>query len=582
MTRRASILAYCLVIALGLLGLQSWDIAVGRVEKRVIAEVEERTGLLLSGMQRAEIALLPLPRISLVDVGFTHTEAGLTGSAARIKARARLLPLLVGRISFDRIDLVAPQIAVEIPEGEPGLGDWLQRPLAGLEHLRHQSRIAIAGGSVFLRRQGAIESILRDVNLFVGARETGQPLDLSGSLTWRGVPTEVALIWPMAAGRGRVMLSANATPMKLRFEGTRSSPQDGVITGQTTLSAPSLPDLLAWFGEQPRLAAATGALSLTADTVVKPHEVSLGTVSIGLDGDRLDGALKLSDAGGRLALAGTLAGAELDLGRLLGRLPLRAVTTADTAPLAFDAWTAQDIDLRISVDTARLNGARLSDVATYLLVKKGRFETGLLRASAYGGTAKGRFLASATPAGVDIKLQGVLDRINLGQFAGDAQPLRLGGTGNLQFALDGIGNTTEQLLSSLSGKASLALRQGEIGGIALAELLRRSEAGPLAALRSDWRHGKTAFDTASLQLGIVNGIAAVTEGVLTAPAYRATLAGQIALPTRRIDMGLQLVSANGGQFLPFTLRGELDNPTLDLDSEALTRRAFTLPTNLSR
>ena len=57
----------------------------------------------------------------------------------------------------------------------------------------------------------------------------------------------------------------------------------------------------------------------------------------------------------------------------------------------------------------RLNGARLSDVATYLLVKKGRFETGLLRASAYGGTAKGRFLASATPAGVDIKLQGVLD-----------------------------------------------------------------------------------------------------------------------------------------------------------------------------
>ena len=79
-----------------------------------------------------------------------------------------------------------------------------------------------------------------------------------------------------------------------------------------------------------------------------------------------------------------------------------------------------------------------------------------------------------------------------------------------------------------------------------------------------------------------HGIAAVTEGTLAAPAYRATLAGQISLSTRWVDMGLQLISANGAQLLPFTLRGLLDNPALDLDSEALARRASTFPTNLLR
>jgi hypothetical protein len=56
MTRRASILAYCLIIALVLLGLQSWSIAVGRVEQHVISAIEQRTGLVVTARERAEIA----------------------------------------------------------------------------------------------------------------------------------------------------------------------------------------------------------------------------------------------------------------------------------------------------------------------------------------------------------------------------------------------------------------------------------------------------------------------------------------------------------------------------------------------
>ncbi|CAM5180101.1 putative protein involved in outer membrane biogenesis OS=Bosea thiooxidans OX=53254 GN=ARD30_22425 PE=4 SV=1 [Bosea thiooxidans] len=138
-----------------------------------------------------------------------------------------------------------------------------------------------------------------------------------------------------------------------------------MISGLLALSTPSVPQLLGWFGEDSRLAAALGALTLSADMQLKPHEASFNNVVASLDGERLDGVLKLSDNAGRFALSGTLAGAALDLGRLIDRLPVPKVDAADPSPLDLEAWTAREIDLRVSVDAARLKGARLTDVATW-------------------------------------------------------------------------------------------------------------------------------------------------------------------------------------------------------------------------
>lgn len=584
MTRRASIFAYSLVLALGLLGLQSWSIAVGHVEQRVIAAIEERTGLVVSELERAEIALLPLPRISLSHVVFSQRDGVLAGKAVRVRARARLLPLLAGRFSFDRIDLVAPQIDIAVPAGSETLSDWLASPLRWLETLRSQSRIVVTAGSIFLRTGGAIQSVLRDVNLTIDERAPDQPLALAGGFNWRGVPTEVSLLWPMAAAGNKTVLSVSSALMKLRFDGMRSgSGDEAVINGEIALSTPSLPELLGWFGQQPRLAAAIGALTLAADAQIKPREVSLSNATASLDGDRLVGAIKLGDAGGRLSVSGTLAGAALDLGRLVARLQLPSLDNAADTPLAFDAWTAQDIDLRVSVDAARAGGARLADVATYLLVKKGRFEAGLLRAGAYGGSAKGRLLAFAAPGGIDVKIQAGLDKVNFGQAAADLPSLRLSGTGGMQLNLDGVGRTLDEVLASFNGKASLALRQGELGGIGFADLLRRAERSPATALR-DWRQGRTPFESATAQAGIANGLLVLTEAQMAGANYRLTLAGSASLPTRQLDMTALLSPVSGPLRLPFTLKGPVDNPELEPEPRALLQPtgATEAPSPLTR
>lgn len=571
MTRRASILAYSLVLVLGLLGLQSWSIAVARVEKRVIAAIEARTGLVVHELDRAEIALLPLPRISLSQVAFSRRDGQVSGRALRIKARARLLPLFAGRIDFDRVDLVAPQIDVAVAAESDGLADWVAAPLDDLQSLRGQSRIVITAGSVFVRAQGAIRTILRDVNLILDERQAQASLAVSGSLNWRGVATEVNLLWPLAGGHGRTALSLNGPLLKLQFEGTRSSSAEPTTNGQLTLSTPSLPELLGWFGEAPRLASAVGALSLSADARIRPHDTALGNVVARLDGDRLDGALNLAMAAGRPSVSGTLAGAELDLGRLIARLDAAMPDVSGAPALPFDAWTSEDIDLRVSADAVRLNGAKLNDVATYLLVKKGRFETGILRGNAYGGSAKGRFLAVTTPGGIDVKLVAGLDKINFGQAGADLPQLaRLSGTGNLQLSLDGLGRSMSEVLSSLSGKATLALRQGELAGFAFGDLMRRSERNPGLALR-DWRQGRTAFETVNANATIANGILTLSDTQMAGAGYRLTLVGTASLPERELDMAALLQPAAGALRLPFSLRGPIEAPTLELEAESMLR-----------
>ncbi|MGX1742081.1 AsmA family protein [Bosea sp. NPDC055353] len=585
MTRRAAIIAFSLVVAIGLLGSRSWDVALGRVQRAAVSAIEERTGFVVKAIERAEIALLPLPRISLSQVAFSQRDGALSGEAVRVKAQLRLLPLLGGRISFDRVDLIAPRIDVAVPAGSDGVTEWLSTPLAEFERLQSQSKIVVRSGSVFLRANGAIQSVVRDLDLVIDERSLNEPLALSGSLNWRGVPTEVSLLWPMVGGSAKTALSATSSLLKLRFEGTRSGPGAPVINGLLALSTPSLPGLFGWFGEESRLASALGSVAVSADIQVKPREVSFNNAIVSLDGERLDGAIKLAEVGGRFALSGTLAGATLDLGRLVDRLPVPAVDAADTAPLDLDAWTARDIDLRISVDAVRLKGAKLTDVATYLLVKKGRFETGLLRAGAYGGSVKSRLLAVGVPAGVDVKLQAGLDKVNIGQAASDLPQLaRLSGTGGLQLTLDGVGRSFDELLGSLTGRVNLAARQGEIGGVAFGELLRRAERSPAQALR-DWRQGKTPFETISANAGIAGGLLALTEAQMNGSNYRFNLAGSASLRTRTLDMTALLTSPNGNLKLPFRLKGPIDAPAFDIEAEAFLSPAggaSVVPTLLTR
>lgn len=574
MKRRSLVLTGLVLLALGLVGVQSWSIAVERIQQRVVALIEARTGLTVSAIERAEIALLPLPRISLSSVSFNHGET-LSGKALRVRARARLLPLIAGRMDFARIDFTAPEISVAATGSGDNLSDWLTPPLTQLSRLQDQGKIVVTGGSVFIRSGGVIQTVLRNVNLVADGRLSQEPLLMSGTMNWRGAPIDFGLVWPTARSAGHLALNVTAPALKLAFDGNRSGDAEAVVNGSVSLSTRSLPELLDWFGERSRVASSIGALSLTGDAQIKPNDISLTNLIADLDGEKLVGAVKLGLAGSRSSLSGTLAGAQLDLGRLYRGLAIAVPSAEEVAALPFADWTSQDVDLRISVDAARAFGLKLGDVATYLMVKQGRFEAGLLRANAYGGSARGRLLAVSAPNGIDVKFQAALDKVNFSEMSSDLPSLsRFGGTGNAQLALDGVGRSASEIVASASGKGSVTLRQGEIEGFAFAELLRRLERNPALALR-DWRKGKSAFATAQANVSIANGVATLSETQMTGAAYRLGVTGDVALPTGQIDISAQLSGTGGNLSLPFTLRGDWLAPELSLESGAASRPGGT-------
>ncbi|MCP4560225.1 MAG: AsmA-like C-terminal region-containing protein [Bosea sp.] len=556
MSRRALLIGLAVAALLLTLGLRSWNLALSQVERSVVAGIETRTGLKVTGMRRAEIAILPLPRISLSDVSFVDPQGVLSGKAARLRARARLLPLIGGQLDFDRIDLVAPEIDVAASDSGGSYALWLDRILGYLARLDSQTRLVLNSGSVMMRSDSTVLTTLRDVNLLIEERTAQAPVALAGSFTWRGEATKVDILWPVAGERARTAFSLGSRLMNLRLNGTRSAAQ-GTTSGQVEFSTKSLSDALAWIGPRPRIASLVRQVELTAQAQISPGSAALDSVVAMVDGDQLEGALKLDGAMPNWALSGTLAGAEFDLGRLLRQaepqMPAGSGETADT-PLEFDGWTTNDVDLRLSLDSARIGAARFGDLAAQLLIRKGRFEASLLRASAYGGSARARILATPVTAGADVKLQLGLEKVNLALVADDLPALaRLSGTATGQLAFDGVGSSLEQVVSSLTGRAGLTIRQGEFRGIAFPDLLRKAEKPPTSA--RDWRQGKSAFETLQLSALANLGVLYVTDTQIAGSGYNVVLNGTADLTRRWLDLNGALSSTTTSARVPFELRG---------------------------
>jgi AsmA protein len=556
MSRRALILGLAAAALLLTLGLQPWNLALSHVERSVVAGIEARTGLKVTGLRRAEIAILPLPRISLSDVSFADPQGVLSGRAARLRARARLLPLIGGKLDFDRIDLVAPEVDVAADSSDGSYASWLDRVLGYLARLDGQTRLVLTSGSVMMRSESTVLTTLRDVNLLIEERAARAPVALAGSFTWRGEATKVDILWPVAGERARTAFSLGSRLMNVRLNGTRSAAQ-GTTSGQIEFSTRSLSDALAWFGPRPRIASLARQVELTAQAQISGSSASLDSVVAMVDGDQLEGALKLDGTLPNWALSGTLAGADFDLGRLLRQAePQPAAAGNDTAgtPLEFDGWTTNDVDLRLSLDSARIGTTRFRDLAAQLLIRKGRFEASLLRASAYGGSARARILATPVAAGADVKLQLGLEKVNLALAAEDLPDLaRLSGTATGQLAFEGIGGSLEQVVGSLTGRAGLTIRQGEFRGIAFPDLLRKAEKPPTSA--RDWRQGKSAFETLQLTALANLGVLYVTDTQIAGSGYNVVLNGTADLTRRWLDLNGALSSTMTSARVPFELRG---------------------------
>ncbi|MCJ2089086.1 AsmA family protein [Methylobacterium sp. E-005] len=532
------LLAPVCLIGVGL-GLHDWPVDGGRAGAFVGRALSDY-GLTLNVQGPASLTPLPLPRLTFERVRITGEGGGPPlVDEARLGIDLDPLSLIAGRAAAGGLHLAGGVLSGHAADWSGVLARLAARVRSG--ETGHPTRLIVSGG-----RTG--DGTARDIDLDVSWPSWSASAEGSARLTWRDVPTRitVAHVRPndVVLGR-RSPVTGDVTWPKgsLAVDGSMETAVSGapwpVLAGQMRIETRSLPESLAWFGWHVPLSPLAGSFSLTGLFETADRSVSWTRLRVGVGQNVLEGAGAVVFSPGeapRLSVQATLAAETLDLAplaedaaRLLGR---------DPVPLALAPVTQGDLDLRLSAAAGQVGSVHVQDLAASVLVRDAAVEIAVNRARIEDGLIKGRVtLASgADPDETEMRLQGSLDRVDLGRLLGGigGGARWLVGPAQGQFNVEARARDTAALLAHLGGRAALTMAGGGIAGLDLVDVVHRNGAVAPGSLAR--RNGWTAIDRAAVTLRFTEGLGEIVESGLVGPGVGASVQGHVSLPERRLDL----------------------------------------------
>jgi AsmA protein len=585
MSRRVLLLAVLLCLALLATAVAPWTVS-GTIAGAVAQQLRDAYGLELKVAGRSTAALLPVPRLKFMDVTITAADGTRVAQAAQLTGELRIAPLFAGRIELAEAALHGAAIDLRLDAAGRTVRHLRERANGRGATSSPVRRLIVTSGRVSVHDgSDRTPTMVEKVNLVASWPKPDGPIEASGSISWQDEPIDFSLseLRPGALASGaqtRFAVRLKSPNMSLTASGETSGP-DGRSAGRLTLAARSVRDVAMLVRLTPPSARAGAALSLDGDFTAEGRLVSFPSARLGLGLDRLEGALSLRLDGDRPAIAGTLASDQLDLSdaptqlsQILGPEGAwsgDAVGSGDTGSV--------DIDVRLSASTARIGALRLDDFAGALLSKPGRIEASVGRAGLHRGTGKGRLTVTSVRNRADVRLQASLEGVEAAGLLADLGQARwLSGTTNAQVTLEAVGENATDVIRHMQGRASISVRQGELIGVGLPDLLRRVERRPLAT-SAEWRGGRTPFEQAIVSLNVAHGVGDVVEGFLSAPSVRGTLQGRVSVVDRTIAAraGIEAVNSaaapSAGPAIVFDITGPLQQVSVVPDVRALINRS---------
>ena len=175
--------------------------------------------------------------------------------------------------------------------------------------------------------------------------------------------------------------------------------------------------------------------------------MTFGDAALTSAGQTVEGAIAISEVGGRPAISGTLAAETLAFEPLLG--PPQHVVDASgrwsTKPFAFAPLGSFDLDLRFSAAHLDVYGLKLADAAASAIVTDGKLSATLMEAAAYGGSLQGEIGAVYVGRNLAFSARGELVDADFGAAIADFGQPGVTGTGGAKFALRGLRRFTRRL-----------------------------------------------------------------------------------------------------------------------------------------
>ncbi len=220
-------------------------------------------------------------------------------------------------------------------------------------------------------------------------------------------------------------------------------------------------------------------------------------------------------------------------------------------PIDLSALKGLAADGSVRIGALKVAGIEASNVAVNLKAAGGKLDANPLSASLYQGTLAGAASVNANDNGYAVRAQ--LANVAVGPLVRDlADRDVLEGRGNVTLDVRAQGTTPSALKRSLAGSSAIALRDGAVKGVNLAEILRRVKAafGSRSAVEEIARGGeKTDFSELTASFVIREGVARNDDLAAKSPFLRVAGEGSIDIGAGAIDYLVKatVVDTSGGQ-----------------------------------
>jgi AsmA protein len=225
-----------------------------------------------------------------------------------------------------------------------------------------------------------------------------------------------------------------------------------------------------------------------------------------------------------------------------GKAPAPAQQPAATAqkkeedtPLDLSALKGLNANGRLQVGALQANGLKLANVKAEVHAANGKLDIAPHSASLYDGTMQGALSAQADGR---VAMKETMNGVAVGPLLRDvAQKDVLEGKGNVTLDVNTAGKSVNAMKKALAGSARVALKDGAIKGINLAEVFRRAKSALSSSdQKAQAREAQqTDFSEMTASFTIKNGVAHNEDLDMKAPLFRVSGKGNIDIGNSTID-----------------------------------------------
>jgi len=310
--------------------------------------------------------------------------------------------------------------------------------------------------------------------------------------------------------------------------------------------------------------------------------VRLQNFEMNLDQSRINGEFDIQNPD-RPKIDFTLNVDQLDIDRYLA--PAEDRSSSEDVAMPRDELKGQEVDGQLKIGKLHMAGLDFNNATVGIRVQNGKLRLHPLTAGFYDGTYNGDIALDSSGAVPVVTLDEKIDSVAIARLVSDlVDSESLSGLAQGHVKLTGRGNSSSEVLGSLSGELGLSLGEGALEGINVWYEIRKAMAKYKGLELPAPEPNRTVFSRMQLDSSVADGVANTRQLVAELPFMTLSGKGSVDLGQSTADLRLVAAVRNmpeladdpltadlKGRQLPFRVYGPLDDPRVTLDFEALLK-----------